>query len=61
MKIQGNKILYDTHAVVCDPSVASVSYMESMADSLDPNGTAGEHMDELEAMNNDGAWSVEKL
>lgn len=54
-----NKILYATHAVCCDPCVATPAYMEEMAAALSPDGDADTHCRELEAMNNDGSWLVE--
>lgn len=58
MKIVDNKIIYNDHSVVCDPDVANEEYMQFMADELSVNGSAEDHINELDYMNNDGTWSI---
>jgi hypothetical protein len=57
-QVENNVIRYATHSVVCDPKVAREHYMIEMADSLSADGSAEDHTGELEAMNNDGSWTV---
>ena len=58
MKILGNKIVYPTHTVECDVVVADAEYMVEMAGCLSTNGSAKQHIIELDNMNNDGSWTV---
>lgn len=53
-----NAIHYANHSVVCDPKVANASYLAEMAESLSATGSAEDHAAELDAMNNDGSWTV---
>lgn len=59
MNIVKNRICYTTHNVVCDPDCADADYMVAMADSLTPDARPKVHKEELEAMNNDGSWTIE--
>jgi hypothetical protein len=62
MQINGNKIIYATHVVVCDPSCASPEYMKIMAELLeDANApTMREHARTLRYHNNDGTWGIKQ-
>lgn len=61
MKIEGNKIIYADHKVVCDPSCADEEYVHMMAESLSVDGSMHDHRCELHAMNNDGTWKLHRL
>ena len=63
MQIEGNKIIFPTHAVVCDPSCASPEYMQLMAEELEDatEHTPREHAAILRYVNNDGTWGIKKL
>lgn len=58
-KVEGNKIIFAKHVVICSPDVADAEYLAIMADSLSPDGSAKQHVRELDRMNNDGSWTVE--
>lgn len=62
--IVGNKILFPTHAVVCDPEVCDPSYMEIMEETIladAKEATPREHARVLRRHNNDGSWGIKKL
>lgn len=59
--IQGNKIIYPTHVVVCEPTCYSEDYMEDMAYMLEKraeDNSAREHARVLRYCNNDGTWGI---
>ncbi len=63
MPVVGNKIVYPTHAVVCDPTVADPEYMQMIAETLDAEATEPtmrEHARVLRMHNNDGSWGIKK-
>lgn len=64
MKIDGRFIIYPNHKIELigkfDPDFAK-EYIAEMAEGLDPNGSADDHKEELEMMNNDGSWIVHPL
>ena len=57
-KIEHNKIVYADHSVVCDLDVYTSSYMDEMHALLSANGSAEDHISELDAVNNDGTWTI---
>lgn len=66
--IAGNKIIFKDHQVVCDlelyeefSSADAAKYLKEMGESLTDTGSAEDHEEELDRMNNDGTWTVEKL
>ena len=64
MNIQGNKIVFPTHVVVCDPSCADKEYMEMMCEELAEfaeEHTPREHARVLRDCNNDGTWGIKIL
>jgi hypothetical protein len=60
MVIEANKVIFNTHAVVCDPTCASTEYMEIMATLLQEAlvETPREHARVLRYHNNDGTWGI---
>ena len=62
MQIIDNQIIYANHIVECDPTIGSaefmLEYVQMMADSLSADGSANDHIIELDDMNNDGSWTV---
>ena len=64
MHIQGNKIVFPTHMVVCDPVCADQAYMEFMYEELlecAKKHTPREHARVLRECNNDGTWGIKIL
>ena len=64
MRICANKIMFQTHAVVCDPKVADAEYMQLMAETLGAEAdqaTPREHARVLRNHNNDGSWGIERF
>lgn len=64
MRIQGNAILYATHAVVCDPALANEEYMQFMVEILEDEAkevSPREHARVLRNNNNDGTWGIKRL
>ena len=60
--IVGNRIIYAKHQVICEAGCADAQYMRIMKDyTLSPNGDAETHLCELDAVNNDGTWTVRPL
>lgn len=60
MHIDGNKIIYKDHCVVCDPNVIFDGYIEEMAERLSVEGDVNTHDNELQALNNDGSWTIRR-
>ena len=65
--IDKNKIIYPDHVIVFDEALVSKfkeeefpGYMEDMVSWLTPDGSAEDHEQELDDMNNDGSWTVVK-
>lgn len=60
MQLQNNQIIYSDHVVSLDPALhASMpEYLAEMADTLSANGSAQQHDEELDFMNNDGSWTI---
>lgn len=64
--VEKNQIIFKNHKVVFDPELyasfkEAATYLEEMRESLTDSGSAEDHEEELDRMNNDGTWTVEKL
>lgn len=65
MKQKKYVIVYPTHRVRMVPGKSwsekfRLEYLRDMKNELSENGTAKEHREELNNMNNDGTWVVEE-
>ena len=65
MQIDGTKIVYADHVVVLTPQkewspTFCTEYVQEMADTLAPEGTARQHAASLRNMHNDGSWGIKK-
>lgn len=62
MRIDGNKIIFPTHIVVCDPDCADAEYMQLIVEELESarEHTPREHGRILRKINNDGTWGIKK-
>jgi len=60
MRMQANEIIYADHKVILDPKlhIQMPEYLGEMAEELSLTGSAQDHIEELESMNNDGSWQV---
>ena len=63
MYIINNEIHYDGHKVVLDLKLhlAMPEYIEEMAAALYEEGSAVQHEEELDLMNNDGSWTIHPI
>jgi hypothetical protein len=64
MQVNGNKIVFPTHAIVCDPEVADPEYMRLIADTIEAEAnepTMREHARVLRNHNNDGSWGIKRI
>ena len=64
--VEKNQVIFKDHKVVFDPELygsfkEAAAYLEEMRESLTDSGSAEDHEEELDRMNNDGTWTVEKL
>lgn len=61
-----NTINYPHHVVICDTDTypvgekETIDYLTDMQETLSADGTADDHVAELESINNDGTWVVKK-
>ena len=58
-RIERNKIVFADHSVVCDLDVYTAAYMGDMYFVLSEDGSPQDHIEELDAVNNDGTWTIE--